>query len=124
MKKIVVFGAGRSSIYLIEYLLKYVEGNGGSIHVYDRDRKLAEEKIGGHKQATAASIDIQNREERRKAIVGADIVVSMVPHSFHIEVAKDCLEMGVNMSTASYISEEMQALHEEAKSKGLIVLNE
>jgi saccharopine dehydrogenase-like NADP-dependent oxidoreductase len=124
MKRIVVFGAGRSSIYLIEYLLKYIEEKGGTIDVYDRDLELAKDKIGDHPQANAYSIDILNANVRRNAIKGADVVVSMVPHMFHIEVAKDCLKLGVHMSTASYVSEEMQSLHNEAKRKGLIFLNE
>ncbi|MDA9027132.1 saccharopine dehydrogenase, partial [Flavobacteriaceae bacterium] len=53
-----------------------------------------------------------------------DIVVSMLPARFHIEVAKDCLSLGKHMVTASYVSKEMQALNEEAKSKNLVFLNE
>jgi saccharopine dehydrogenase-like NADP-dependent oxidoreductase len=39
-------------------------------------------------------------------------------------VAKDCLEFGKSMVTASYISKEMSALHEEAVEKNLIFMNE
>jgi saccharopine dehydrogenase-like NADP-dependent oxidoreductase len=48
----------------------------------------------------------------------------MLPARFHIEVAKDCLSLGKHMVTASYVSKEMQALNEEAKSKNLVFLNE
>jgi len=51
-------------------------------------------------------------------------VVTMLPARFHIEVAKDCLALGKHMVTASYVSKEMQALDEEAKSKKLVFLNE
>ena len=37
----------------------------------------------------------------------------MLPASMHLSVAKDCLTFGKNMVTASYISNEMQALNEE-----------
>ena len=58
------------------------------------------------------------------AIENSNIVVSMLPARFHIEVAKDCLALGKHMVTASYVSKEMQALDEEAKSKKLVFLNE
>jgi len=38
-------------------------------------------------------------------------------------VAKVCLELGKNLVTASYISNEMKMLDEEVKQKGLIFLN-
>jgi saccharopine dehydrogenase (NAD+, L-glutamate forming) len=48
----------------------------------------------------------------------------MLPARFHIEVAKDCLNFEKNMITASYVSDEMQALNDAAKAKGLLFLNE
>ena len=50
--------------------------------------------------------------------------MSMLPARFHIEVAKDCLNFEKNMITASYVSDEMQALNDAAKAKGLLFLNE
>ena len=41
----------------------------------------------------------------------------MLPARFHIEVAKDCLTFGKHLVTASYVSEEMQALDKDAKAK-------
>jgi len=48
----------------------------------------------------------------------------MLPARFHVEVAKDCVTFGKHMVTASYISDEMQALDAEAKEKGLVFMNE
>ena len=69
-------------------------------------------------------LDIFNEQDRKNAIEYAHIVVSMLPARFHIEVAKDCLALGKHMVTASYVSKEMQALDEEAKTKKLVFLNE
>lgn len=41
-----------------------------------------------------------------------------------MKVAKPCIEAGKHLVTASYISPEMRALHEEVKSKDLIFFNE
>jgi saccharopine dehydrogenase-like NADP-dependent oxidoreductase len=53
-----------------------------------------------------------------------DLVVSMIPPSMHIIVAKACLKHGINMVTTSYIGPEMMALDEDAKKSGIIILNE
>ena len=52
------------------------------------------------------------------------MVISMLPASMHGEVAIDCLRFGRYMITASYVSQEMRALDNEVKNKGLIFLNE
>ena len=39
-------------------------------------------------------------------------------------VFKSCLKIGRNLSTSSYVSPDMEKMHEEAKRKGLIFLNE
>src|SRR5690606_2663965 len=62
--------------------------------------------------------------QRKEAVKNSDLVISMLPARFHIEVAKDCLEFGKHMVTASYVSKEMQALHAEAVSQGLVFMNE
>jgi saccharopine dehydrogenase (NAD+, L-glutamate forming) len=80
--------------------------------------------LNGHPNSKAIHLDIFNAEARSEAITNADIVVSMLPARFHIEVAKDCIKLGKHMVTASYVSNEMQELDTAAKSKGLIFMNE
>ena len=70
------------------------------------------------------ALDIFKKEERQTAVQEADLVISMLPARFHIEVAKDCLSYGKNMVTASYVSDEMQQLDAEVKQKGLVFMNE
>jgi saccharopine dehydrogenase-like NADP-dependent oxidoreductase len=48
----------------------------------------------------------------------------MLPAHLHLNVAKDCLEFGKNMVTASYISNEMKGLNEAVIEKNLIFMNE
>ena len=69
-------------------------------------------------------LDVFDKNSRIEAIKNADIIVSMLPARFHIEVAKDCITYNKNMVTASYVSPEMQALDKDAKENGLIFMNE
>lgn len=63
-------------------------------------------------------------EELNEMVKGVDLVVSMIPPSMHLIVAKACLKYQVNMVTTSYASSEMTALDEDAKKAGIIILNE
>ncbi|WP_457616560.1 saccharopine dehydrogenase family protein [Lutibacter sp.] len=124
MRNILVIGAGRSSSSLITYLLTKSYSEKLHITVADVSLNLAQNKINGHENGTAITVDIFNKEEREKVIQQADIVVSMLPAHLHLNVAKDCLTFGKNMVTASYISKEMKQLNEEAVAKNLIFMNE
>jgi len=44
----------------------------------------------------------------------------MLPAHLHIEVAKDCIVYKKHLVTASYISDAMQELNEDAKANNLI----
>ena len=124
MRNILIIGAGRSSSSLIKYLLEKSSQENLHITIGDVSLESAQSKINNHKNATAIQLDVFNAEQRANAIQKADIVISMLPASFHIEVAKDCITYGKHMVTASYISNEMKALNEEAKAKGLVFMNE
>ena len=124
MRKILIIGAGKSTSVLIEYLLKKSEAEDLQILIADLVLENASRLAGNHPRAKAVALDIFRKEERQAAVHNADLVISMLPARFHIEVAKDCLQYGKNMVTASYVSDEMQQLDEEVKEKGLVFMNE
>jgi len=58
------------------------------------------------------------------ALNKGDIIISMLPAAFHIQVAKIALLNGCHLVTSSYLSTEMLSLHDEAVDKGLCLINE
>ena len=124
MRKILIIGAGKSASYLVKYFLDKSISEKLDITIGDLDLSNAKKWIKNNENARTLKLDIFNEQDRKNAIGNSDIVVSMLPARFHIEVAKDCLALGKHMVTASYVSKEMQALDEEAKSKKLVFLNE
>lgn len=124
MKRILILGAGRSSSSLIKYLLAHRQTFGWHIRVADSDKKLADEKVAGHEGVEAIAFDVFDEEQRHDEIKKADLVISMLPASFHIHVAKACLLHGKNMLSASYISDEVRALAPEVAAKNLLFLKE
>jgi saccharopine dehydrogenase-like NADP-dependent oxidoreductase len=124
MNRILILGAGRSATSLINYLLSAAEENDWHVTVADYALQLAQEKVMEHPNATAKAINIREESDRSLIIGDADVVISMLPASFHPLVAETCLDLGKHLLTASYVSDDMRAFHQQAKDKGLLFLNE
>lgn len=124
MRELLIIGAGRSASSLINYLLDKSTSENLNITIGDQSIQAAQKFTEGHPNARAIMLDVFNEKDRRAAVQSADLVISMLPARFHIEVAKDCLEFGKHMVTASYVSDEMLSLDTKAKSKGLVFMNE
>jgi len=124
MISILLIGAGRSTLFLVEYLQKHAAAQDWHITIADRDFSLAQERAAGHPRCEALELDIQQEDARRQAIGQAHLVISMLPAHMHLPVAQDCVALGKHMVTASYISAEMEALQEDAQKAGVIMINE
>lgn len=124
MRNILVIGSGKSSSYLIKYFLEKAKKEKLHITIGDVNIKNANKLIGDSPYADAILLDVFDQESRISAIQEADIVVSMLPARFHIEVAKDCIKYNKHLVTASYVSTEMDALSESVRTKELIFMNE
>ncbi|RCT53849.1 saccharopine dehydrogenase family protein [Winogradskyella sp. KYW1333] len=125
MRKILIIGAGKSSSYLIKYLVdKSITENLkitiGDINVENATKLLEKDA----QNVEVIHLDVFDSKSREEAIKSADIVISMLPARMHTEVAKDCITFKKHMVTASYVSKEMEALDTEAKANGLIFMNE
>ncbi|MCL7754538.1 saccharopine dehydrogenase family protein [Polaribacter sp. Z022] len=124
MKNILIIGAGKSSSYLIKYLLEKSDEENLHLTIGDISTENSNKLINNHKNAESVVLDVFNEEQRKYFINKADIVISMLPARFHLEVAKDCITYNKNLVTASYISKEMKELDEKVKRKGLVFMNE
>ena len=124
MKNILIIGAGKSSSALVKYLLDTSEQEALFITIADISTENANKLINKHRNAKAIILDVFDKHQREEQIQKADIVISMLPARFHIDVAKDCITFNKHMVTASYISSEMKDLDTEVKKKGLVFMNE
>ena len=124
MQTILVAGAGKSSIYLIEYLLSHAPRNKWKVIIADGDANAIAEKINNNPFAEAAAVDITKAATREGLVKRSDIVVSLMPPHLHILLAKDCLKHKKNLITSSYISDEMQEMDAAVKKAGLMFMCE
>ncbi|HUQ97165.1 MAG TPA: saccharopine dehydrogenase C-terminal domain-containing protein, partial [Chitinophagaceae bacterium] len=124
MKRILLFGAGKSATVLIQYLVKTITQEGWHLTVVDVNLKLAQEKIGATPNTLALAFDITDAALRRQHISNADIVISLLPPVLHILVAKDCIACKKNLLTASYVDGEMKKLAPQIEAAGVLFLCE
>ena len=115
-KQILIFGAGRSSAALVNYLIERAEENEWKVVVTDREITLPEERVKSREQGQALAIDALDPDVRRPLIQDSDLVISMLPARFHIDVIKDCIEFKKPIIAPSYITEEINTLNDEAKA--------
>jgi len=124
MKKILLIGAGRSTSSLVQYLLFNAENENWFITITDQSKELAVQAADNHKNTKAFSLDVNNTLERERLIDENDLIISMLPASMHLPVAKDCIKYKKHMVTASYVSEEMKNLNHAAVDAGIVLMNE
>ncbi len=124
MRNILIIGAGRSATSLIRYLLDKSESENLFITIGDISIQNAQKFTTGHPNGRGILLDVFNEQQRKEAVEQSDLVISMLPARFHMEVANDCIEFGKHLVTASYVSDQMQLLDRKAKAKGLVFMNE
>lgn len=124
MKHIVLFGAGKSSTVLIDYLVAQVQMNPWELTVADHDHHIVEAKLKSAPKTTALGLDVTDDFARRSLVDSANIVISLLPPSLHILVAQDCLFLGKNLLTASYLDPKIRDIEQKVKEKGLLFLCE
>ena len=124
MYTILVAGAGKSSSFLIHYLLINAKRNKWKIIVADGDANAITEKLNGNENGEMAVIDITKESDREPLVKRADIIISLMPAHLHIHLAKDCLKHKKNLITSSYISDEMKEMDKAVKEAGLMFMCE
>jgi len=124
MKKILLLGAGRSSPVLIQYLLDRATASDWQLSIGDVSEEAAKEKTHGHEQAVAIKFDVNDAAQRQYEVERTDLVISLLPASLHYLVATDCVKYKKHFLTASYVSAEIQSLHDDALKSEVLLLNE
>ena len=124
MRNILILGAGKSSVALIDYLVNQAQVQQWQVTVADITAEQALQKTKARLNTYALGLDLTLATEREELIGKADIVISMLPASLHMLVANDCIKLKKNLVTPSYISDAMRELDAGVTEAGLIFMNE
>ena len=109
-------GTGLSAIPGLRQLIT----NGHDVIVWNRTIEKAMSAVGD----ITTSIKEFDIHELGNHLEKGDIVVSMLPGDWHVPLAKLCLKSRSHFVSSSYISPEMQELHNVAIKTGLCLVNE
>ena len=104
MRQILLIGTGKSTSYLIDYLLQRVESEQITLTLADKVLDMIPLDFSRHPNCDLLELDIEDPTARQSAIAKADLVISMLPARFHDLVATDCLALKKHLLTASYVS--------------------
>jgi len=121
LKNILVLGAGFVSKPLVDY---FIDKCGYSVVIAARTVSKAERIINGRPAGHSVSWTIDDLGKLDDLVKKSDLVVSLIPPTLHIPVAETCIRQGKNMVTTSYLSQEMLELHEKARDREVLILNE
>jgi len=80
--------------------------------------------IDNHPNGKAVELDVKNDNLLDKLVSDTDLVVSLLPYTYHVKVANICIKHKIPMVTTSYVSKDMKALDQKAKDAGILILNE
>ncbi len=120
-KRVLVLGAGMVTKPMIRY---FAEKTDYSVIVASRTKKHIDELISGYDNIRGITWEAHDIEKLRDLIKEADVVLSLLPYIYHIEVAKLCVEYAKPLVTTSYVKDEMASLDKKAREKGVLLLNE
>lgn len=123
MKRILLFGTGRSSGTLIHYLHENANKR-WELSICDNDKVRLEELGRSYPNIITHFLDIDQKSERQKIIAAHDLVISMLPAHLHIHIAKDALIENKHFLNASYVTPELYPIFKEGHKKGLIFMGE
>uniref|UniRef100_A0ACD5YPA7 Uncharacterized protein n=1 Tax=Avena sativa TaxID=4498 RepID=A0ACD5YPA7_AVESA len=132
--KVLILGAGRVCRPAAEFLASHRNIDINSANKYNTDQvhvivaslyqKDAEETIDGIKNATAAQLDVSDIGSLTNLVSQVEVVVSLLPASFHAAIARVCIKLKKHLVTASYVDDSMSKLEQAAEGAGVTILCE
>ncbi|KAF9325445.1 saccharopine dehydrogenase (NADP+, L-glutamate-forming) [Podila minutissima] len=120
-KKILLLGSGFVAEPCVEYLCRRPENK---LTIAARRLHIAQELAGSYANTTAISLDVNDEAALDAVVAEHDVVISLIPYTFHAQVIKSALKSKTNVVTTSYVSPAMMAFDEAAKAAGVVIMNE
>ncbi|KDN46124.1 putative chimeric spermidine synthase/saccharopine reductase [Tilletiaria anomala UBC 951] len=120
-KKVLLLGSGYVARPFAEYILRYPEY---SLTVASAHLENAQRMSVALPRTTAVSIDVSDAAALGDMISKHDVVVSLIPYTFHAAVIKAACKHKVDVVTTSYVSDAIRELKDEIKKAGITVMNE
>ncbi|KAG1758875.1 saccharopine dehydrogenase [Suillus occidentalis] len=109
--KVLLLGSGFVARPCAEYV---VRGPSNELTIACRTLQSAQGLAEGLPNAQGISLDVNNTSDLEAQVAAHDLVISLIPYTYHVNVIKAAIKAKVHVVTTSY----------EAKSVGIVVMNE
>ncbi|KAF9031397.1 saccharopine dehydrogenase [Hymenopellis radicata] len=120
-KKVLLLGSGFVARPCAEYI---VRDPSNELTIACRTLDNAKALADGLPSTSAISLDVNNPADLEAKVAEHDLVISLIPYTYHATVIKAAIKGKTNVVTTSYVSPAIRALDAEAKAAGIIVMNE
>ncbi|THV02830.1 spermidine synthase [Dendrothele bispora CBS 962.96] len=120
-KKVLLLGSGYVARPCAEYI---VRSSANELTIACRTLASAKELADSLPHTTAISLDVNKTADLEAQVAAHDLVISLIPYTYHAAVIKAAIKSKTNVVTTSYVSPAMRELDEQAKAAGIIVMNE
>jgi saccharopine dehydrogenase (NADP+, L-glutamate forming) len=74
--------------------------------------------------ASAISLDVTDEKALDEQVAKFDLVISLIPYTYHVLVVKAAIKNKKHVVTTSYINPQLKALEAEIEAAGITVMNE
>ncbi|EFQ35895.1 saccharopine dehydrogenase [Colletotrichum graminicola M1.001] len=119
-QKVLMLGAG----FVTRPTLDILSDSGVSVSVACRTLESAKALSAGVKNANPISLDVTDDKALDDEVAKHDLVISLIPYTFHASVIKSAIRQKKHVVTTSYVSPAMLELDQAAKDAGITVMNE
>ncbi|KAJ3990052.1 saccharopine dehydrogenase [Lentinula detonsa] len=120
-KKILLLGSGYVARPCAEYI---VRSPSNELTIACRTLATAKSLAESLPRTNAISLDVNKTADLEAQVAAHDLVISLIPYTYHAEVIKAAIKGKTDVVTTSYVSPAMRELDEAAKAAGITVLNE
>lgn len=118
--KVLLLGSG----FVTKPTVDVLDQAGVEVTVAARNLEGAKKLAAGGKHTKAISLDVNDAAALDKELEKVDLVISLIPYTYHAQVIKAAIRTKKNVVTTSYVSPAMKELEEDAKKAGITVMNE
>lgn len=120
-KKVLLLGSGYVAKPAAEYI---VREQANQLTIACRTLTTAQNLASELPRTVGISLDVTDASALEVEVARHDVVVSLIPYTYHAGVIKAAIKGRTHVVTTSYVSPAMRELDDEAKKAGIVVMNE
>ncbi len=120
MKRVLVLGSGLVAGPVVHYLLT----KGFTVTIATKNTDRAQQLVNNHPKGHIEQWDANQQTALTQLVSKTDLVINILPHEYHLAVAKVCLAQKKHLVMGSYLKPEIAKLHHDAQQAGILILSE